>query len=309
MTEKRMACVMLLEAMACITFCFLKINGSGFFSSAAAFPFEQIGLGLRILSLSGAVGNGIAVLLYALISLIPCFFWLWLKKIHKIRKIDLLLVGLSILLFIVFYYMINPGLFFTGVPGIGKWMLGCMFYSVFFGYLTIRMLIIYTHADEGKLQKGLYLLLWILNFVFIYMIFGRLLGEFLKNINNIQGSKITCVFIGFHYLVNILPYLFDIGIIFLAIHMLKTLEISWYSDEAVREVNRLADFGVKALEITVSVEVIFNLAQIWFCNQLLQVDIVITIPFFSIIFVFAVLLFARYVQENQRLKMDNDLFI
>jgi hypothetical protein len=38
-------------------------------------------------------------------------------------------------------------------------------------------------------------------------------------------------------------------------------------------------------------------------------DYVVTVPVFSLAFVLAVLLFARYIREMQRLKADNDLFI
>ena len=61
--------------------------------------------------------------------------------------------------------------------------------------------------------------------------------------------------------------------------------------------------------ITVSADVVFNILQMIFHERLYQTDIVIRVPVISIVFVLAVLLFARYVREDQKLKQENDLFI
>ena len=63
-----------LEAAACLLLVVLlgwNSGEGGILASLTAFPFAQIGLGLRWLSLSGAVGNGLAIGLYVLLGLIP----------------------------------------------------------------------------------------------------------------------------------------------------------------------------------------------------------------------------------------------
>ena len=50
------------------------------FSSYVAFPFEQIGAGLRALSLTGSVGNGVALAICVGISLIPVILALCVKS-------------------------------------------------------------------------------------------------------------------------------------------------------------------------------------------------------------------------------------
>jgi hypothetical protein len=52
--------LLVLEGALCITFSLAKISPGGAFSAAMAFPFEQIGLGLRLLSLTGKLGNSFA---------------------------------------------------------------------------------------------------------------------------------------------------------------------------------------------------------------------------------------------------------
>ena len=56
MKERHLFTLLSVEAAACVLFCILQRSLSGLFSTLIAFPFEQIGAGLRVLSLSGAVG-------------------------------------------------------------------------------------------------------------------------------------------------------------------------------------------------------------------------------------------------------------
>lgn len=146
MKEKHLLTLLSIEAAACVLFCILQRSVSGFFSTIVAFPFEQLGEGLRALSLSGGAGNAAAILFYVLLSLIPAGIWLILKKKQKAMPIDFTLFLLSVLLFVVLYYMINPGLMGFAVPGTGKWSLGSTFYSVLLGYLLIRALLKYRNA-------------------------------------------------------------------------------------------------------------------------------------------------------------------
>lgn len=325
MKKRGMIYVLAAEAAVCVCFCLLRMNFSGIFSGLAAFPFEQIGYVLRILSLSGTWGNAAAIVLYAALSLLPCFVWLALKKRERLLRIDYALPVISFLLLIVNYYMINPGLFITPVPGTGKWTLGCTFYSVLSGYLVIRVLSSCRSAEPERLQKILQGLLWFLNMVFVYVIFGQSLGSLLESLCNVQdgGSDLyldgflagagnagmAYLFFGLGYLVDILPYVFDLCIVCLSIRMLSALKEDRYSEESVKRTDQLAGICTKALEITVSADVVFNVLQVLFRASLYQVDLTIHVPVLSIVFVLAVLLLARYVHEDQKLKQDHDLII
>ena len=121
MKERHLFTLLSVEAAACVLFCILQRSLSGLFSTLIAFPFEQIGAGLRVLSLSGAVGNVVAIILYMLLGLIPAGIWGFLHWRKKSEPLDIMLLVISALLFVTLYYMINPGLLSTGVPGTGKW--------------------------------------------------------------------------------------------------------------------------------------------------------------------------------------------
>ena len=77
----------------------------------------------------------------------------------------------------------------------------------------------------------------------------------------------------------------------------------------MKTADKLARFCMWTLIVTIGLDAGFNLLQLFFQRQLYQMDYVVTVPVFSLAFVLAVLLFARYIREMQRLKADNDLFI
>ena len=98
MKERHLFTLLSVEAAACVLFCILQRSLSGLFSTLIAFPFEQIGAGLRVLSLLG---------------LIPAGIWGFLHWRKKSEPLDFMLLVISALLFVTLYYMINPGLLST----------------------------------------------------------------------------------------------------------------------------------------------------------------------------------------------------
>ena len=82
-----------------------------------------------------------------------------------------------------------------------------------------------------------------------------------------------------------------------------------YQEESIKLAEKLSHFCMWTLVATIGLDAAFNLLQLFFQSSLYQLEYVVTIPVFSLAFVLAVLLFARYIREMQRLKEDNDLFI
>ena len=84
-------------------------------------PFELIGKGLRVLSLSSAIGNVIAIIIYAAISMIPAIYVIYQRKRGRTHKEDILFVAFTGLLFYSMYMFINPGLMYQKMPDIFQW--------------------------------------------------------------------------------------------------------------------------------------------------------------------------------------------
>ena len=325
MKRRGMTLILTVEAAACVVFCFLRTSFFGGFTSLAAFPFEQAGYVLRQMSLSGTAGNAAAIVLYLTLGLLPCLAWLLLKKQGRLLAVDHLLPALSVLLLAVIYYMVNPGFIVSAVPGTGKWLLGCTFYSALSGYLVIRVLAVCRRARLETLESVLQGLLGFLNMVFVYLIFGQNLDRLLNSLRDMgnvssglyavgaaQGAQsvgLTCLFFGLGYLVDVLPYVFDLGIVFWAGRLLAALKADRWGDAAAELADRLAGFCAKALGITAGADVMFNVLQVLFGAGLYRMDLVIHVPVLSILFVLAALLSARYIREAQKLKKEHDLII
>ena len=54
---------------------------------------------------------------------------------------------------------------------------------------------------------------------------------------------------------------------------------------------------------------LLNIAQLLCADLLYQIHITVNIPIFAILFLLVIHVMARYIEENQKLKQDNDLFI
>lgn len=311
-----------IEAIACVLLCFTKVSFSGVFPAAIAFPFEQISMGLRALSLSGGFGNAIAIALYVLISLLPIGVLFIIRIRRKLNTEDGILVPLCAVLFGVLYLMVNPG-FITEIlgaaakPPIGKAVLGCMIYSLLVGYLVLRVLRLFFTGDIRKLERYMIILLGFLNVLFVFLVFGACVSDLLASISSLQAGNngnehllgTSYVFLALQYIINALPYVLDIFVVFAALHLLDEIRKDRYSDETVAAAEHMSRLCAIVLIVTTLSNVIFNLLQLLFAKSLMVVNSTVQIPVISILFVLAALLLTRFIIENKQLKDENDQFI
>ena len=94
--------LILIEVIAGILFAFIasKILHMTAALQIMYLPFELIGKGLRFLSLSSAIGNVIAIIIYAAISMIPAIYIIYQRKRGRTQKEDILLVAFTGLLYV-----------------------------------------------------------------------------------------------------------------------------------------------------------------------------------------------------------------
>ena len=314
--------VLCIIAVVCVLFCILQASLISIFSVAIAFPFEQIGMGLRVLSLSSAAGNVAAFVIYIAVSLLPAAALLVLRKRRKLYAEDGLLGLLCGVIFMVLYYMINPGLIGTLASesvslSVGKAVMGGMVYSVLIGYIILRMVRLFSGGGTEKLFRYMSVMLCLLNVLFVFLIFGAFFKGLLDSIAALQAGNVgnehllgaTYVFLVLQYLVNVLPHIFSILIAFAALRLLGELQTDRYSAETVAAAERIPRLCIAALVATVLANIGFNLLQLLFAKSLLVVNESVQVPLFSIAFVLAALLLTRLVTENKQLKDDNDLFV
>lgn len=322
MKRKKFYILLGCEAVLCMLLFLVRESIPGIFTAIIVFPFEQIGMLLRKLSLSGDIGNVFSIIVYVVISLIPIFVLFIYKKRRELCTEDSLLVVLSAVLFVVLYLLINPGLlgnYLGSAEGLilGKVLLGGMAYSVLFGYIILRILRFFFIADADRLQKYITVLLCVLNIFFIYLAFGAQFDSLLNSMDALrtgntgaeQSLGMSYMFLVLQYIVNALPNVLNVLVVFAGINLLKELAIDKYSEATVAASIALSRLCGLVLIIIVISNIGFNLLQLIFANVLRVINGTIQIPMLPIAFVLIALLLAQYIRENKKLKDDNDMFI
>ncbi|MGN0979844.1 MAG: hypothetical protein ACI4PT_05880 [Candidatus Avoscillospira sp.] len=316
MRNKTLKCILLSEAVLCLVLCCLRESFAGWFTTLMAFPLEQIGLLLRRLSLSGAAGNGAAIGLYVLLCLLPVLCLLLVRRRRKLLPEDAIVGLLCPVLFGTLYLMVNPGQLGTwlGAPGelLGKALLGGAVWAMVCAYAVLRLLRLFFRADGPRLRTCANILLWVLALLLTYGAFGAAFGSFLDSVESARaantggGLGLTYGFLGLQWLVDALPYVLDLWVVFAA---LDVTAAERYSEAMTEAADRLAKWCCRTLTWTVLTNCGFNLLQLLFARYLRVVNGVVLLPVYSIAFTLAALLLARLLKENRELKADNDLFV
>lgn len=315
--KKTLAAILLgLEGILILAMEIMGTKIPGAFTSAMAFPYELIGLGLRKMSLSGSMGNIWAVVIYAAVSLLPAIYWLVFRLRKGFKWIDLLMPIFSAGLLGGIYVMINPGYLPAGVE-MERAVIGCALHSVWTGYAIVRLAESLKNGRRDRLARVLKGLLWVLAAVFVYIIAGSCVNELISALkelaekNTMPGISLvmTQIFLVLGYINAALPYALDIPVIFAGQGLLRELSKDEYGEGAAIMAEKLAARCGFALSATVISGVIFNILQLIFAKELLKMDTMVQIPLVSVIFALAALMAAGYIRAGRRIKQDNDLFI
>jgi hypothetical protein len=310
--------VLALEALICIA---LEISGAirpEMFTSVMAFPFEQAGLGLRELSLSGTSGNWAAICLYAAICLLPAVYWAIFRARKGLRPEDILLAVMSAALFGGIYIIINPGWLHTYLSvDMERGITGCALHSIWIGYVILRILRRPREGGSETLLCHFRRLIWLTAAVFVYIIAGSCLGDLLTAFsdlakgNTMPGANLgftrACLVMG--YINSALAYAMDLPVLFAAAALTAELGRDQYGEGAALAAERLARRCSLALAVTVISNAAFNVLQLLCAPRLLVVTATVQLPLLSIMLALATLLAAGYIRSGRGLKQDNDLFI
>lgn len=313
MKAKTLFILLAVELAAIIALLLLTNISPANFSSLLAFPFEQIGAGLRSLSLSGRLGNGLALAIWGGISMLPIFGALRHKGEADRRSENAALYLLSGIVFFVLCGMANPAMFGMVFPvenemgtEIIKSLLGGTFWSVLAYWLVLRLLRLFREGHKEKLLLYMRSMLYALCAVFTGAIAINCAGSFISLADSIQKPLDGFVY-ALSFFVSALPYAMDIAVTLSALKLLE--QVLAEKGEIEQEANRLSRLCCTALGLTSLATVAFNIIQLALVGQLSNVSISVNIPVLSLAFVLAVLLLTRLIVENRRLRDDNQLFI
>lgn len=315
MKRKTLYLILCGEAALLLALSFFASRMPDAFVAAAAFPFEQIGLGLRALSLSGRVGNGAAMLLWAAISLVPFAYALKWRGCAERKWENAALYALSVGLFAVLYCMVNPAAATPKLPLAGKDMLralkaalGCAaVWSIAVCYGVLRLLRLFRAGDTAKLLQYLRSMLMALCALFVGCIAYVCAAELISALGAAETGA-DRAFAALRFLKDSLPYAMDTAVTLAAMTLIEKL-LAGDGAAAVAAAEKLSHLCCAALALITAAGVALNCLQMLFMSGLTQVNAAVELPLMSLAFVLCALLLARLIRENKRLSDDNDLFI
>ncbi len=317
--KKRMAYAgLMIEAAICAGLAAFGGIKPEMFTSVMAFPFEQVGLWLRGLSLSGDAGNGFAIAIYAAVALMPLAYFAIFRARKGFRPEDVLLAVMSAALFGGIYIIINPGWLQSGLGvEMERGIIGCALHSIWIGYVILRVLRRLREGSRDELLLNLQYLTVAVAAVFVYAIAGSCLGDLIGALSDLaRGNTMPGINLGFTraflvmgYINSALAYAMDLPVIFAAAELTERLRQDQYGEGAALAAEKLARRCALALAVVVASNVAFNALQLLCAPKLLVVNTSVQLPILSVIFALAALLAAGYIRSGRQLKQDNDLFI
>lgn len=322
MKDKTFIVLLIIESILCIAaaFALTNPNVSGYLL-VMQFPFAQLGLLLRALSLSSAFGNVIAFIIYVAICAVPLVFAL-LHIIRKVFKIeDWLLIIMSGFGFYMMYMMINPSMLnliptFI-VEDMGKAVLGGAFYSILIGYLVFKMLRKTNSSSTDSVLRVLRVLLAVAAVILVFAISYIGINGVKATLASIQSGNtdpsvslgFTNFFVVLRYVFTQLPVFMELIIFILAMQLCSKLREDAYGEGVVQSAKKLASFCKITVVVTLLCCITLNLLQIVFADSLVSVDYNTVLPLDSIIIAFAALLLMRFFIASRELSQDNKMFI
>ena len=267
-----------------------------------AFPFAPLGRLIRWLSLMGGAGNVAAWVIFLAAGLLPwgVVFVLWRRR-GRFWAEDGLLGVLGVMVFVVMYFMVNPGAmggnFAMFPPEVGQMMMGGAIWSVVLAYVVVRLVRGFFGADEGKLLRYARGLLYAL-----YVSFGLAV---LSAAGALRGGGFGVV----QFFHDALPFLLNIWVTFRAMGLLRAMREAPYGEEAVLAAQAMSRVCAVAITATVLVSAGFNLLQLMLSGRLQDVHIQVDFPVVSVVFLLGALLLARYLAVGKALQDENEGFI
>lgn len=290
----------------------VSLLGGGFWG-LLSLPFTAAGWGLRKLSLAGMMGNGAAIVLYALICAAPLVLWLRSRR----QRADGLLLLLPLELALVLYYMVNPNLRPSMMQNnVGDAIYAAAVWSTLVTWGVLKLL----YSDEWGLDRNIYQVLRV--FLLLCAVsclvecFGtgtarivnaletqrQLSGAFVFNAMDIAFMVGAC-------LVAAVEYGFAALVMYRGARLLWELERDPFGAGCVAQAHAVSKLCREALTIIYLTGLLLNLAQILMTPLMHNISVSVTVPLVGLAVCFAMLSVTRLLVRGKELKDDNDLFV
>ncbi len=293
-------------------------------------PFDLLGKGLRLLSLSSAFGNGVAIAVYLCLAFVPLVYW-FIKRKKGYRHISgFLLPIISIYSLFLIYFFINKGAMVQRLfPDYGselmvisiKVILAFLFWGMWLSYFLLKSTDhVLVPASYPKsipmirqlqllLKFGVYLYTVINSFFMIIPVLTEAAG-----IMRTDGAAETAGYIkiSLHfllYVINSIPVVLTICIYVKGILLLEAMTDKHLKEEeqtAAIALGRVSKIGIYG---AVSCGLVSNSLKVIMCGYLKDITVTIYLPLFPLITAFAAMILSGYFKEASDLKENDELYI
>ena len=290
---------------------FLPKTASGVFG-VLALPLVAVGWFLRTLSLSGGVGNGIAIVLYALLCSVPLVFW-WRSGRRKADGLLLLLAGV---LALVLYYMINPGLR-SGMlqSSVGDAVCASVVWSTLVTWGVLKLL----YAEEWGLERNIYK---VLRIFLLLCAAGCVINGLSTSLPGLVGMVemiwrpvsdryrgMTVVFLTMSWVVLAVEKGLCAWVLYKGTILLRELERGPFDGACVEAANAVGAACRRALTIICLSVLALNISQLLLAPMLMNISVSVNFPVTGLAVAFAMLAVTKLLVRGKELQDDNDLFV
>lgn len=281
--------------------------------SAISAPFVLPAALFGNLASSGAVANGVAVMLTATVCCIPLLYVLKNIRKKEQRAEHIALLATSALTSFIFPLLIDPGRLAAMLPFYTDEMqntvqtgLCLTLWSALVCFAVLRLLRLFKSADKQSLLHYAQKMLFALCIMFTACIALNSVGDLITQAKEAQQTADFLIAI-LHFIANAFPYAADITVA-LALRDI----VLHYEDNSVlltQKAKTMSRLCCISLAVTTVLGLIVNTAHIVLLQHCSDFTVSLNIPIVSLAFVLGALLFARLIIENRQLREDNEMII
>ena len=264
-------------------------------------PIYMLADGLRTLSLSSSLGNGIALLLYGLVSISPLVILYNLYKTKKHSKEDIFLILLSISLFIGIYFTINPS--YSTIP----MLISGIIYSIIISYFVLKILRMMKTANDQTILKYLHIGFIIILVYLLFTTFYTMFVEYQLNMLQLKQNYDISIFI--KQFIDSLPYFMCSIIIYHILNFVNLYQKDPYSENALNKIIQIRDFSIQSLKVIVLSGLVNCILQFLLVKYMNHVSIQIELPIVPIVGILGITFISKMFTQTISLKRDNEMFI
>lgn len=272
----------------CLCFFAVVASGGASLAELLLLPVSSLGAALRALSLHSPAGNAAAVALFLILGLLPLIpAW----RVRKDPGWELLFLLLSCpAIWLVLYYVINPGIIAVDASGLSFAIYGC-----WVCFAILRWLRHLNGRARGSLLRDLSWLLQTLGAVCVFSAFYQSIGTRIRTQDLTLLGGLSCV-------VEAAPDLLCVWVILAAIRLAGAP-----GDGAAAGV--LAHRCKWALGLIALVHGVWNLLQLLFAARLPEIQLTVELPLGTMAALLVVLLLSSLLRDYHALKEDSNLII